>query len=428
MMRNGFTHSFSAYEHFFSGFSCLAVPFGEYLRREYICSVLGFDGQPKALILDPSQRVLYHGQPEMFTRVGGAGGGAFPFTPDRVDAYLCHERGWHDHYSLNELLGLRDTDVLYNIGYYHVGGDRLEEEEDGRRGITISKLKRKFVGIYVCFDGSSLYELEEVYKECCKRGKECELEIVVVGVPFVGMEHPKLMEKFMIEALESVKLLGRWFLPFNNTVSHRLCRMRCDSQEDGLFMVDHVRKYVDVYGFPVMTDFGGVDAYPFNRRNLIEEFERKMGLRLKSLLLSCWEQHVIKRLISNMDEEVPLAQVLEKMPFVVLYMYKGGKGKGHSSSVVVVTVSMDGIDGDTHWFLEMGWLVCPADPFKSAKIRDEYFFHRQCRPDEVVVSFGEDGRIQSLDASHIMECQGPPFHANNLRAEIAKEFYKDKFT
>ncbi|RAL49059.1 hypothetical protein DM860_015050 [Cuscuta australis] len=326
MMRNGFTHSFSAYEHFFSGFSCLAVPFGEYLRREYICSVLGFDGQPKALILDPSQRVLYHGQPEMFTRVGGAGGGAFPFTPDRVDAYLCHERGWHDHYSLNELLGLRDTDVLYNIGYYHVGGDRLEEEEDGRHGITISKLKRKFVGIYVCFDGSSLYELEEVYKECCKRGKECELEIVVVGVPFVGMEHPKLMEKFMIEALESVKLLGRWFLPFNNTVSHRLCRMRCDSQEDGLFMVDHVRKYVDVYGFPVMNDFGGVDAYPFNRRNLIEkEFERKMGLRLKSLLLSCWEQHVIKRLISNMDEEVPLAQVLEKMPFVVLYMYKGGK-------------------------------------------------------------------------------------------------------
>ncbi|VFQ78596.1 unnamed protein product [Cuscuta campestris] len=454
MMRNGFTHSFSAYEHFFSGFSCLAVPFGEYLRREYICSVLGFDGQPKALILDPSQRVLYHGQPKMFSRFGGAEGGAFPFTPDRVGAYLRHERGWHDHYSLNELLGLRDTDVLYNIGYYHAGSDRLEDEEDGRRGITISELKRKFVGIYVCFDGSSLYELEAVYKECCKRGKECELEIVVVGVPFVGMEPPKLMEKFMIEALESVKLLGWWFLPFNNTVSHRLCRMRSDSQEDGLFIVDPVRKYVDVYGFPVMADFGGVDAYPFNRRNLIEkEFERKMGLRLKSLLPSCWEQHVIKRL-NNMDEEVPLAQVLEKMPFVVLYMYKGGKvfekknkiwwgyedgdklaawykneirGKGHSSSVVVVTVSMDGIDGDTDWFLETEWSVCPADPFKSAKICDEYFFHRQCRPDEVVVAFGEDGRIQSLDASHIMECQGPPFHANNLHAEIAKEFYKTGF-
>ncbi|VFQ68613.1 unnamed protein product [Cuscuta campestris] len=112
MMRNGFTHSFSAYEHFFSGFSCLAVPFGEYLRREYICSVLGFDGQPKALILDPSQRVLYHGQPKMFSQVGGAEGGAFPFTPDRVGAYLRHERGWHGHYSLNELLGLRDTDEI----------------------------------------------------------------------------------------------------------------------------------------------------------------------------------------------------------------------------------------------------------------------------------------------------------------------------
>ncbi|VFQ91202.1 unnamed protein product [Cuscuta campestris] len=171
MMRSSFTRSYSAYQHFLSGFSCHAVPFEDSHRREYICSALGFDGEIKCLILDPSQEVLYHGWLlEVFDMFGGAEHDCFPFTLESVNNFDDRDDVFEDR-SLNELLGLSDTDFLYNIEY--LAGSRLREDSH----ITISDLKQKFVGLYVYSDGTSLRALQELHEKC--RSLKHELEIVV---------------------------------------------------------------------------------------------------------------------------------------------------------------------------------------------------------------------------------------------------------
>ncbi|VFR00674.1 unnamed protein product [Cuscuta campestris] len=418
IMRKGFHYSCSAYQHFLSGFSCLAVPFDDCDRREYICSALRFHGKLKVVILDPSQKLLYHGPPNMFLEFGGAEHGAFPFTPERREICLSSCYVLQD-LSLSELLGRSDPDgLLYNFS------------EDAC--ITISELNHKFVGIYLCSDCTSLRNVQEVDEEC--RQKKYELEIVVVCCPFDRQVPPVEHEELIKGALKSSKKLLRWwFFPFDNTVCHRLRRMcGVDSHGEGVFIVDPIGKYVDPYGLPIMRDFG-VDSYPFTRRNLVEkEFQRIMGLRLNSLLLP-W-MCVYATLVTNSGTFIINTEWL-KNKIVVLYLYKEKENfladklalwykknieRKHSKVVEVVAVSIDGSSTSEQYFMDKGWLVCRADPSKSAKLCDEYF-HPLCGPHETVVAFGEDGVIQSMDASHILECRGPPFDGN-LREEIGREF------
>ncbi|VFQ67406.1 unnamed protein product [Cuscuta campestris] len=415
MMREGFTHSRSAYLHFLSGLSCHAVPFHESRRRESICSALGFDGKPKLLILDPSHKVLYHGPPIIFSQVGGNEHDCFPFTPERMDICLRSDSVLKV-LSLNDLLGLSDTDVLFNIF------------KDAQ--ITISKLKQKFVWLYVCSDCTSLRKVREVHEEC--RQQNYELEIVVVCCPFYRQVPPHLHEGWIIEALAKLKLLGWFFFPFNNTVSHRVSRM-CEngSHEEGLLIVDPIENYVDPYGLSIIRDFG-MDGYPFTRRNLVEkEFQRIMGLRLNSLLLPL--EYACRKRGSSSFVMVRVENGL-KNKTVVLYLYTEEKFLGdklakwyknnikgmHSNGVEVVAVSIDGSRTSDKHLMEKGWLVCRADPSKAAKLCDEYF-HPLCGRHETLVAFGKDGLIQSMGPSHILKCRAPPFHGK-LREEIAQKF------
>ncbi|VFQ78205.1 unnamed protein product [Cuscuta campestris] len=425
MMRKGFTRSSSAYEHFLSGFSCLAVPFHESQRREYICSALGFDGMLKVLILDPSQKVIYHDQPSMFFQHGAAEPGLFPFTPESVPKFSLHDY-FLENRSLNQILGLSDSDALYNIEYL-AGGTG---EEDGR--ITISELNRRFVALYVCCDGAGLWKLQEVYKEC--RRRNYELEIVVVCIPFRDQFPPKFQEEFIIKTLaESFELLDWWFFPFNNTISHRLWGMcELDRYGEGVFVLDPIEKYVDPYGLQMMYHFG-MDAYPFTRKKYIDkELQRKMGMRLNSLLLPVANVCCKKRGSGGSIVEKPVAKVVENKN-VVLYVYEEGMKyladdlaawydkniKGKHPNVEVLTLSMDGSRTSEDDFLSMGWWVCRAGPSKSAKVRDEYC-HPCCVTNEILVAFGEDGKIQCVD-SQLFECQGP-FRGGDSRQEIAREF------
>ncbi|VFR02067.1 unnamed protein product [Cuscuta campestris] len=274
MMRDGFAHSHSAYQHFLSGFSCLAVPFEDSHRREFICSSLGFDGKLKALLLDPSHRVLHLGPPRMFAFYGGSGPDCLPFTPKGQKIVLTLEDD-PENRSLDEVLGLSDTDVLYNIEYL-AGGGRLKEEKDGC--IAISKLKQRVVGLYMCSDGRSIEMIQEVYEEC--RRREYELEIVVVCYPFPEQVPPALHEEAIIEALASHDLLRWWFFPFNNTVCHRLETM-CDIYGlDECFLIadPSVERCVDPHGIDIIRDFG-IDSYPFTRRSLVEkEYQRELEM------------------------------------------------------------------------------------------------------------------------------------------------------
>ncbi|VFQ68576.1 unnamed protein product [Cuscuta campestris] len=307
MMREGFTHSLSAYQHFLSGFSCLAVPFQDSHRREFICSSLGFDGKLDCLVLDPSQEVLYHGPPLSFPFVGAAHE-CFPFTPDREWLFLSSKYN-RENRSLGELLGLSDTDVLYNIEY--LAGGRLKEE-DGH-SITISELKQKVVGVYIHWDGlglrlDSLLTWEAVHAAL---DPECKMDIPVE------------------------KLKG---------------------------------KIVVLY------------LYQDSQKCLADK-------------LAAWYKRYIKGWHSNVE-------------------------------VVAVCIDVDMRFGAMdEEFMDMGWLVCCADPTKAARLCKEYF-HPRLKPREALVAFDEDGRIASLDPNHIFQCKDPPFHGD-LREEICLKDFED---
>ncbi|VFR01265.1 unnamed protein product [Cuscuta campestris] len=261
--------------------------------------------------------------------------------------------------SLSDLLGLSDTDVLWNISY-----DAC---------ITISELKQKLVGIYLCSDCISLRKVREVHEEC--RQIKYELEIVVVCCPFYNPLPPMLRMELIIGALARLKVLGWWVFPFDNTVCHRLHRERMcevDSNEEDLFIVDLIEKYVDPYGLPIIRDFG-MECYPFTRRNLVEkELQRITGLRLNSLLLP-WT-HVSATLVEYIHI-FDFSTALLKNKIVVLYLYKEKEKfladkltawyeknikRKHSNVVKVVAVSIDGGGTSDKYFMDKGWLVCPA--------------------------------------------------------------------
>ncbi|VFQ63517.1 unnamed protein product [Cuscuta campestris] len=306
MMRKGVTHSLSAYQQFLSCFSCLAVPFEDSVRRERICLALGFDGLPTVAILDPSQEVLYHGPPSMFFRFGGAESDCFPFTLERQE--ICFGRHCVPrHLSLNELLGLADTNVMCNV---------LKDAS-----ISISELKKEFVWIYLCSECYSLRKLQEVDEEC--RRQKFELEIVVVCCPFDMGVPPELFEGLIMDQLASLNLLGWWVFPFNNTISQRLNRMR-KSLLDGFFIVDPIEEYVDPYGLQIICDFG-MDCYPYTRRSLVEkEFQRLRGLSLSSLLLP-WTYVCRKdELGPSSITQKPVEEALNK---IVLLIYTQRKRK-----------------------------------------------------------------------------------------------------
>ncbi|VFQ91374.1 unnamed protein product [Cuscuta campestris] len=335
-----------------------------------------------------------------------------------------------DGLSLNELLGLGDTDVLCNM------------LKDART--TVSELKQKLVGLYVCFDCRSLGTIQEVREEC--RRQKYELEVVVVCCPPPRVP-PRLQQELVMDALASHKMLDVWFFPFNNTVSQRLDQMReIDSFEEGLFIVDSKEQYVDTYGLAIIHDFG-IGCYPYTRRTLVQkEFQRLRGLRLSSLLLP-WE-HVCRKpddSTSSVDE-IPVAQALNNNKIVLLYLYteryksrakklaeftwREKNTRRKPSNVEVVAVSIDGSGTSDKDFMEKGLLVCSADPTKSAKLCADFFHPALCGPHETLAAFDEDGRITSMNASQFLEkspgSPHPPFHGN-LREEIREEFNEAMF-
>lgn len=199
------------------------------------------------------------------------GAEAFPFT--KICRIFSQKTMWKTPSTseLEGLLGCNPFDVLDKIN-----------PAGGREEVSISELKEKLVGLYLCAGGNFIPTLHKVYQQC--RTRQPEFEIVLVYLPFGDCLDP-LVYRVNIDSL--LQKISWWRLPFNNSVSRRLWRLISCYPDDGRLVIVGPRgKYVDPYGGDIISSYG-IYAYPFTRECLVQrELNKLRALTLESL--HCW--------------------------------------------------------------------------------------------------------------------------------------------
>ncbi|KNA17287.1 hypothetical protein SOVF_081260 [Spinacia oleracea] len=373
------------FDHFLSGFPtwCLAVPFEDSKRRDFICSV-----------------VLNYGAE------------AFPFTQDCLHKLGKPDIPYWKTSSTSTLEGLLQCNSSFVLG----------KTNPSISSTCISQLKGKVVGLYLCWEGDFIPKLNDVYKQCKK--KSLAFEIVLVYMPFGDCLD---LEVFMgkIDSMLRDCNACWWCFPFNNSVSHRLGRLAFGCREDRLIIVGPNGEFVDPYGREVMNSYG-CDYYPFTREALVQRKVNNLKeLKLESLFVHCNDTflHLVqelqgKNILVFLDSLSQFELSLELNRW-----YQNMKKQESSSSFEVVFVRLyrrhvNIVDTDSSLSESMPWLVCPFDPDHSTFVEKKLFGERGVS--NALVGFDQNGRICTLDARERLESKGSaafPFD-DNLRQDV----------
>ncbi|RAL42844.1 hypothetical protein DM860_009351 [Cuscuta australis] len=383
------------FDHFMSAFNCLVVPYEHAFQRDKICMSLkrlsfGLGG----FIVDPNQNVVQ----EHIWCLHHCGGGAFPFTDDKLLLYF--NRNWEGK-SIEELL-LGDSSSLL-----------LRKVNGQAEKICISALKTKFVVLYLCANGwgADIPLLEKVCQHCETLGHE--LEIVFTCIPYQGY-NPEVFQE-VIESVLKKRGLSWWILPFNNTTCHRLNELFPVELGDMFVIISH-GECVEPYGKEVILNLG-IDTYPFTRDSFIRNtFKRLNELSLESLL-----ERSTGNIHRGNDPDAQLSVTSLRGKNVLLYVGRVEKRLMHLADVkkwyneikeripdfellfvpLDTSISKEGAER----MLSMPWFVCSSDPALSefvaaTLIISEYF------QAEDLFAFGPNGRICSIDVLHILCWKG----------------------
>ncbi|KMS95845.1 hypothetical protein BVRB_004460 [Beta vulgaris subsp. vulgaris] len=268
------------FDHFLSGFpsSCFVIPFEDSKRRNFICKYLELQlNDIQCLLLDNKENILLHGYPRFAESYGADG---FPFTDEKLQKLEADEKLQSLTNYMVQLLTSNPSDVL-----------RKTNAEDGCDTMTISDLNKKdVVGLFKCVNGKLIPKLQEVYEQCKIQQKP--FEVLLVYIPFSNSLDPKNHKLYIDNLLQKHKL-SLWYMPFNNSVHHKLCRFT-NSCYDQLIIFRAQDAHIDIYGAEVMSTFG-IDAYPFSREELVQrELNKFKEVTLETLLISKSRDYLLK--------------------------------------------------------------------------------------------------------------------------------------
>ncbi|KMS95847.1 hypothetical protein BVRB_004480 [Beta vulgaris subsp. vulgaris] len=407
------------FDHFLSGFpsSCFVIPFEDSKRRNFICKYLELD-DIQCLLLDKKENILLHGYPR-FARSYGAD--AFPFTDEKLQKLKADEKRNRETFNnyIVQLLTSNPSVIL-----------RKTNAADGSDTMTISDLNKKdVVGLFKCVNGKLIPKLQEVYEQCKIQQKP--FEVLLVYIPFSNSLDPKNHKLYIDNLLQKHKL-SLWYMPFNNSVHHKLCRFT-NSCFDQLIIFRAQDAHIDIYGAEVMITFG-IDAYPFSREELVQrELNKFKEVTLETLLVSKSRDYLLKG-----GANIPVAHLRGKnilvwisslsvncIPFYhkLFLWYKENQAKNPDFEVVFVRKhSSDPMDDDLTLSDVMPWLVCPFDADHSSSVQEKLFPNMRLNDDDLV-QFGTDGLLCSLKAGYLLhigvdECGKIPFGGSNLHREF----------
>lgn len=159
---------------------------------------------------------------------------------------------------LEELLELQSDELLFSNG--------------GDNRVSVSNLKTKLVGLYLCYHGYFMDQLNELYTRCVELGHE--LEIVVVHY----YDTDDFVEKTNVTLQE--KGISSWqVFPYKETVSRRLWHLSKIQPFDKLIILGPNSKYLDPKADCIVSheDLSIDASYPYAFDPLLRR--RLVGLR-----------------------------------------------------------------------------------------------------------------------------------------------------
>ncbi|XP_021762964.1 uncharacterized protein LOC110727692 [Chenopodium quinoa] len=287
--------------------------------------------------------------------------------------------------TLEGLLGCSPSDVVYKI---NSAGVREQE-------ITVSELR--------------------------ERTQNLAFEIVLVYMPFDDCLDPEAYKANVDSMLQKQGKSDWWRLPFNNS----------------LIIVGPHDEYVDPYGREIMYRFR-MDGYPFTREGFVQSRMKKLReLTLESLLVYGSRDYVIRG-----DDRIAVSELQGRN--IILYLDHLGEDlrlydellnwydeiKAKHPSFEVVFVRLDSVESSIISSIKMEdesvlsaimpWLICPFDPDHSAFVAKKIFTVEDTYNMDTLIQFGEESRILSTEAQHLLREQGPgdfPY-GDSLRKEV----------
>ncbi|KAK9707224.1 hypothetical protein RND81_07G181100 [Saponaria officinalis] len=404
-MRESRIHDEDAFDHFFSAFPCLAIPFWDSESRERVCKTIQFDSQhhwlrTATLIVDPNQIVLQHLFHEFLSDDGGY---AFPFTDERIN--FVSQEAYEMRLRLNTLN--RDTEIDTP---------------------TLDEL--------LCLNPCDHIKKNDVdeFKSVSDLTRGLEFEVVLVYLPYKG--NIRWFQNCVNVALSEFKI-SWWELPFNDAVSRRLHRF-CPAISDKVMILGPNSTFSDIYGKEVMS-FYGIRAYPFTQESIVERKLAKLrALMLVSLLTVSDEQNYV---VNKDGNRIPVAMLYGRNIFLYLdYLdgrhcdaetydqlvnrwYPEFKAKDPDFEIVFVSYNYDRDDVEIdERFHRMPWLAFPFPSPHSKFVTEQLILEWE---DEypALIAFGKDGRIRSRRVAYHLEDgdDGFPLH-DHLRDELCWEF------
>ncbi|XP_074314870.1 putative nucleoredoxin 1 [Silene latifolia] len=415
-MRSDWVHDDVAFNHFFSAFPCLAVPFWDSYSRDLICKSLELNEETTwlgtiTLIVDPEQIVLKHLHHEFFRHYGSC---SFPFTDARLnqlerEAYEMRLRinNYEDHNNNNNTPSLEELFCLNPSDY-------LRKCDDYDELVSVLDLNKKLVGLYICLDGKFLTTLNFFHKKCIAKG--LEFEIVLVYLPFEGDIH---WFQNRVKVALARDQISWWVLPFDDTVSRKLSRFCHSSLGDRVMILGPNSSFGDTMGKEVMSHFG-IGAYPFTRQSIVDRKLAKLrALTLESVLMVSDEHNYV---VNKDGDRVPMDNLLGRN--IILYIdytyltsicddlydelidwYPKLKAKDPDFEVVFVAFDENTTGEIDERLRVMPWLAFPFPSVHSRRVIDKLFLEWEDKY-PAFIAFGKDGRLRSRHAEQHLSLNG----------------------
>uniref|UniRef100_A0A803LAC9 Uncharacterized protein n=1 Tax=Chenopodium quinoa TaxID=63459 RepID=A0A803LAC9_CHEQI len=218
------------------------------------------------------------------------------------------------------------------------------------------------------------------------------------------------------------------YMPFDDCLDPEAYKANVDRPHD---------EYVDPYGREIMYRFR-MDGYPFTREGFVQSRMKKLReLTLESLLVYGSRDYVIRG-----DDRIAVSELQGRN--IILYLDHLGEDlrlydellnwydeiKAKHPSFEVVFVRLDSVESSIISSIKMEdesvlsaimpWLICPFDPDHSAFVAKKIFTVEDTYNMDTLIQFGEESRILSTEAQHLLREQGPgdfPY-GDSLRKEV----------
>ncbi|XP_074315614.1 uncharacterized protein LOC141651819 [Silene latifolia] len=287
----------AAFYHFCSAFSCLAIPFSDSKTRAYLHSFISSDflsGDDSAILVHPNGTILQ--EYDVFQHFFYYSSDWFPFLDTTLDKILTQDELLRSKldpfYSTPTLLSRLDPTYLFtedivkrddhwplSLGDHwplSLSADILQcdpllslsrFDAAAETTVTVLDLSRKYVGLYLCINGSIMEQIKTAHDYCVANNQQ--LEIVLVCMSFY--DEPNSYYNCLYKALRHLGI-STWFIfDYHSKVCRRMWRIFGHGylwHGEKLIIIPPDCESAELCGREVITNFG-IKEYPFTRTAIL---------------------------------------------------------------------------------------------------------------------------------------------------------------